>query len=107
AGKSLEVIKVAYNYETQKKTVMVITSSIDDRHEVGKIWSRTGFEKEAFIFEEDTDLIELVLDHEDKPNCILIDEAQFLNRDQVIQLTKLVDGHHITVMCYGLKNDAF
>ena len=42
AGKSLEIIKVAYNYEIQGKKVVAFTSHLDDRHEKGKIWSRAG-----------------------------------------------------------------
>lgn len=107
AGKSLEIIKVAYNYEVQNKQVLILTSELDNRYEVGKVWSRTGFEKEAVTFNKQTDLLELVLHRDKLPTSILIDEAQFLTKEQVIQLTEIVDKHNITVMCYGLKNDSF
>lgn len=107
AGKSMEIIKVAYNYEVQGKKVVVLTSQIDDRFEVGKIWSRAGFTKEAHTYKPDTDIKAFILKCSEQPTSVLIDEAQFLSRQQVLQLTELVDDHGITVMCYGLKNDSF
>ncbi len=107
AGKSLEIIKVAYNYEVQNKQVLILTSQLDDRYQVGKVWSRTGFEKDALLFNQTTNLIQLVSNLKEKPNSILIDEAQFLTKEQVIQLTEIVDTYGITVMSYGLKNDSF
>jgi len=107
AGKSLEIIKVAYNYEVQDKKVLILTSRLDNRHQVGKIWSRTGFEKEAATFNQATNLLEYVLQHKELPTTVLIDEAQFLTKKQVIELTKLVDNYRINVMSYGLKNDSF
>ena len=107
AGKSLEIIKVAYNYEVQNKQVLILTSQLDDRYQVGKVWSRTGFEKDALLFNQTTNLNQLVSTLKDKPNSILIDEAQFLTKEQVIQLTEIVDTYGITVMSYGLKNDSF
>jgi thymidine kinase len=107
AGKSMEIIKVAYNYEIQNKEVMVITSHLDNRFKEGHVWSRTGFSKRAFTFDEKTNLVELILKQEEIPVTVIIDEAQFLKKKQVLQLTKLTDEHNIIVMCYGLKNDSF
>lgn len=107
AGKSLEIIKVAFNYEVQGKQVLLLTSQLDDRHAVGKIWSRTGFEKEAYVFNSETNIHELVQNLPNQPSSILIDEAQFLTKEQVCQLTEIVDDIGITVMSYGLKNDSF
>src|SRR5699024_2147532 len=61
AGKSMEIIKVAYNYEIQGKKVVALTSHLDNRFEVGRIWSRAGFEKEAFIYKNDTNIRDLIL----------------------------------------------
>lgn len=107
AGKSMEIIKVAYNYEVQGKKVVVLTSQIDDRFEVGKIWSRAGFAKDAYTYKTDTDIKAFILQCKEQPTSVLIDEAQFLSKEQVLQLTELVDDYGITVMCYGLKNDSF
>jgi len=107
AGKSMEIIKVAYNYDIQGKKVVTFTSQMDDRFEVGKIWSRAGFEMEAYTYAHDTNIADFILSLEKRPASVLIDEAQFLTKEQVIELTELVDQYGITVMCYGLKNDAF
>lgn len=107
AGKSLEIIKVAYNYEIQDKKVLILTSQLDNRYEIGKVWSRTGFEKEALTFNQATDLLKMVTKFNKRPTSVLIDEAQFLTKKQVIQLTEIVDQLGINVMCYGLKNDSF
>lgn len=107
AGKSMEIIKVAYNYEIQGKKVITFTSQLDDRCEIGKIWSRAGFERDAYTFDEHTNIKKFISNMEEIPNSVLIDEAQFLNKKQVLELTELVDDFHITVMCYGLKNDSF
>lgn len=107
AGKSLEIIKVAYNYEVQGKKVIALTSHLDDRFEKGKIWSRAGFQMDAYIFDNELNMKEFVLNLQETPTSVLIDEAQFLKKEQVVQLTELVDDYDITVMCYGLKNDSF
>ena len=107
AGKSMEIIKVAYNYDVQGKKVITLTSGLDNRYEVGKIWSRAGFSMDAFVYHTDTNLKDFILNFDVKPASVLIDEAQFLSEKQVLQLTELADDHGITVMCYGLKNDSF
>ncbi len=107
AGKSIEVLKIAHNYEEQGKTALLFTPKIDNRYGVGKITSRIGISKEAIIVKEDTDIFyevsirRLVLK---KISCVLIDEAQFLSEEHVYQLTKVVDDFEIPVIAYGLKN---
>ncbi len=103
AGKSTEVLKIAHNYEEQNKKVVLFTPSIDDRFGKGKITSRMGFQREAIIINSRTDMFKLV--EEKKPDCILVDEGQFLTREQVIILTHIVDRLDIPVIVYGLKND--
>src|SRR5699024_8741173 len=99
--------KVAYNYEVQDKKVLILTSRLGNSYQVGKIWSRTGFEKEAATLNDATIILEYVLQHKDLLTTVLIDEAQFLIKKQVIELTKLVDNYLMNVMTYGLKNDSF
>src|SRR5690625_5650513 len=98
AGKSLEIIKVAYNYEIQDKKVLILTSRLDDRHQVGKIWSRTGFEKEAATCNQATNILEYVLQHKELPTTVLIDEPQFLTKKQVIKLTKIIHNKCIKLI---------
>ncbi|MGQ3379944.1 thymidine kinase [Priestia endophytica] len=105
SGKSIEILKVANNYEEQNKTVLMFTSGIDTRDEIGYVSSRVGLRRKAIPIFDDTDIFNIVFDHSPKPNCILIDEAQFLNKDNVLQLARIVDELNIPVMCFGLKND--
>jgi len=107
AGKSMEIIKVAYNYQVQGKKVVTMNSALDNRYAQGKIWSRAGFSIDAHIYEANTNIKNFITSFDELPASLLIDEAQFLSEAQVIQLTELADDYGITVMCYGLKNDAF
>lgn len=103
AGKSTEVLKIAHNYEEQNKRALLLSPSIDDRYGVGKITSRMGLQREAVILARDTDVMKIA--EEEKPDCILVDEGQFLTRAQVVALTQIVDKLNIPVIVYGLKND--
>lgn len=105
SGKSIEILKVAHNYEEQGKSVILLTSALDNRDEVGVISSRIGLKRPAKIINDDVDIYQLVKDVKKKTACVLIDEAQFLNHRQIIQLAKIVDDLGIPVMAFGLKND--
>lgn len=105
SGKSIEVIKVAHNYEEQGKPVMLFTSGVDDREGVGQVASRTGMKKTATPVFPETDLYEIVKSSKEKLYCVLVDEAQFLMKKHVLQLTQIVDKLDIPVMAFGLKND--
>ncbi|WP_208560970.1 thymidine kinase [Marinilactibacillus kalidii] len=105
SGKSIEILKVAYNYEEQNKKVLLFTSAIDDRDSVGYISSRIGLKREATPIEERTDLFEIVKEQVEDLACVLVDEAQFLNKHHVLQLAHIVDQLNIPVMTFGLKND--
>ncbi len=59
AGKSLDLLKVAYNYEERGQQVLLLTSNLDDRYGIGKIKSRVGLEKEAVIINKDTNIIDI------------------------------------------------
>ena len=76
SGKTIEILKVAHNYEEQDKSVIIMTSGLDDRDEVGYVSSRIGLKRKAFpIFEED-DLFLKVKELDPKAACVLVDEAQ-------------------------------
>lgn len=105
SGKSIEIIKVAHNYEEQNKPVMILTSAIDTRSEVGNIASRTGFERQATPIYPETNICDLISEVPHKLYCILVDESQFLTKAHIIQLAKIVDELNIPVMAFGLKND--
>lgn len=105
SGKSIEIIKVAHNYEEQGKRVEIFTSALDNRLSVGKVASRVGFDRDAIPIYDETDLYETISHLDPKPFCILIDEAQFLKKAHILQLADVVDRLDIPVMAFGLKND--
>lgn len=106
AGKSIEVLKVAHNYEEQGKQVLLMTSSLDTRDGEGQIVSRIGLRREAFAIQNDTNLFAVVQEKCPAADCVLIDEAQFLTIEQVQQIARVVDELNIPVMAFGLKNDS-
>lgn len=107
AGKSIELIKVAHNYEERGKRVLLFTPAIDNRSGVGVIESRIGLKREGIPIEEETNLLEILIRENEKHqvSCVLVDECQFLKKHHVEELVEIVDSMDIPVMCYGLKND--
>jgi len=88
-------------------STMLFTAKLDDRDGVGVIRSRIGIEHDALVFGPDDDLLGLVTVELDKRpvDCVLIDEAQFLSKAQVDQLTQVVDGQNVPVLTYGIRTD--
>ena len=107
AGKSTSLLQSSYNYQERGLHTLVVAPELDNRYGVGKVTSRIGLEAKATTFKPDIDLFELILHkHQDKAlNCILIDEAQFLTKDQVFQLGEVTDRLKIPVLAYGLRTD--
>ena len=107
AGKSTTLLQSAHNYEERGLEVLLFTPKLDDRYGVGKITSRIGLEREAQIFDRNTDLLaEVFKVHRNKDlDCILVDEAQFCTQTQVLQLTLICDKLDIPVLAYGLRTD--
>lgn len=105
SGKTIEILKVAHNYEEQNKPVVLLTSGLDTREGVGMIASRIGLKREATPVFAETDLYQMISGLSYHPFCILIDEAQFLLKHHVLELANIVDKLGIPVMAFGLKND--
>lgn len=105
SGKSIEILKVAHNYEEQGKKTQLLTSGLDNRDAVGKVSSRIGISKDAIPVFDDTNILDELIDQKDQLDCVLIDESQFLTKEHVLQLVKIVDDWNIPVMAFGLKND--
>lgn len=108
SGKTLELLRVAYNYIERGQNVLLLTSSLDNRDGINnKIKSRTGLEMDSISINDNTNIIEVYLKEDliKKINCVLVDESQFLNKNQIDQLTDIVDIYNIPVMCYGLNSD--
>ncbi|OOS01483.1 thymidine kinase [Canicola haemoglobinophilus] len=107
AGKSTTLLQSDYNYRERDMNTLIYTAAIDDRFGAGKVSSRIGIHKEANLFHKDTDLFAEIAQHteQQKLHCILVDEAQFLTKAQVYQLSNVVDELNIPVLCYGLRTD--
>jgi thymidine kinase len=107
AGKSTALLQSSYNYRERGMNTLVMAPQLDDRYGTGKVTSRIGIESEATVFERDDNLLDAVKTlHVEKPlHCVLIDEAQFLTRDQVFQLSDVTDTLNIPVLAYGLRTD--
>lgn len=107
AGKSTVLLQSAHNYQERGMRVLLLTASIDDRYETGQIASRIGISAEASVFDNSTDLLALIKNDADakKLSCILIDEAQFLTKEQVYELSEIVDKLRIPVLAFGIRTD--
>ena len=103
AGKSTTLLQASFNYRERGMTTLLWTAAVDNRAGRGRIGSRIGLEADANLFEPETDLFEAI---EAAPaDCVLVDEAQFLTKSQVWQLSEVVDARNIPVLCYGLRTD--
>ena len=107
AGKSTTLLQSAHNYEERGMRTMLFTPQLDDRYGEGNITSRIGLQQNATIFNGTDDLFVLIRrsHRRDTIDCVLVDEAQFLTRDQVWQLAAVSDSLNIPVLCYGLRTD--
>ena len=107
AGKSSNLLQSSFNYQERGMNTLLYTASVDDRFGLGVIRSRIGLEAKARMFDGETDLYEEVKDAkaQDHINCLLVDEAQFLNKAQVFQLARIADELRIPVLAYGLRTD--
>jgi len=107
AGKSTNLLQSSYNYKERGMNTLVLAPQLDDRYGAGRVTSRIGIESEATTFGTDANLLKLVEEaRADQPlHCVLIDEAQFLTRDQVFQLSEVTDDLNIPVLAYGLRTD--
>lgn len=107
AGKSTSLLQSAHNYREQGMEVALYTAAIDDRFGRGVIRSRIGLQESADLFDGETEFYTpLKLKHEQTPlACVLVDEAQFLAREQVDELGQVVDELNVPVLCFGIRTD--
>jgi thymidine kinase len=108
AGKTTTLLQSAHNYRERGMRVAILTPALDHRAGSGLVASRIGLQAQGMAFERDGDLEALIrgdIAAHGKLDCVLVDEAQFLTRAQVWQLSEVVDGLNIPVLCYGLRTD--
>ena len=107
AGKSTVLLQASFNYRERGMHTMLFTAAVDERAGAGVIASRIGLSAPADVFAPKTDLFAAVAAaHAARTlHCVLVDEAQFLSKDQVWQLARVADDLGIPVLCYGLRTD--
>lgn len=109
AGKTTTLLQSNHNYNERGMSTLLFLPAIDTRHSEGVMASRIGLTAEAIPFSKDFNFFEYVKQVLDqcpqRPSCILIDEAQFLNKEQVLQLTRIVDELSVPTLTYGLRSD--
>ncbi|NYZ63389.1 thymidine kinase [Luteimonas deserti] len=108
AGKTTTLLQSAHNYRERGMRAAILTPRLDHRAGVGRVASRIGLAAEAVAFDGVENLLTRVRALADAParlDCVLVDEAQFLRRAQVWQLSEVVDAMRIPVLCYGLRTD--
>jgi thymidine kinase len=107
AGKSTLLLQASYNYNERGMETYLLTANFDDRAGRGRIASRIGISAEADTYAATSDLQEMIAARLDRGPlaCVLLDEAQWLSREQVWQLARVVDDLDVPVMCYGLRVD--
>jgi thymidine kinase len=107
AGKSTALLQASYNYRERGMNTIVLAPSLDDRYGQGVVTSRIGLQSQAVSIRPDEDLFARVssLMSEKPLHCVLIDEAQFLSKQQVLQIGRISDHLDIPVLAYGLRTD--
>lgn len=107
AGKSTILLQSSYNYRERGMNTLILLPEIDTRVEAGKVTSRIGIEAEASTFNTADNLLSVIAQHNEERtiNCVLVDEAQFLTKNQVRQLSDVCDQLNIPVLAYGLRTD--
>ena len=108
AGKTTTLLQSPHNYRERGMRVLILTPRLDDRAGSGTVASRIGLKAKGRVFGRDEDL-EAIAREDVAANgplhCVLVDEAQFLAKQQVWQLTEIVDRLNVPVLAYGLRTD--
>ena len=105
SSKTANLLMLAHSYKNQNKKILLVKPSIDTRYNKDIIFSRAfkeGIKADLIINEEDS---KLSIDYSSLStlSCILIDEAQFLSRNIILDLKNI--STFVPVICYGLRTD--
>ena len=105
AGKTTILIQTAYNYEEREQKVIIIKPAIDTKG-ADTIVSRIGVSRKVDeLISKDDSIVEKIDKHLKNLGCILVDEVQFLTKDQITELWKITKIHNIPVIGFGLRTD--
>ncbi|MDD6022520.1 MAG: thymidine kinase [Acutalibacteraceae bacterium] len=99
SSKTANALMVKYNYEERGQHVIIAKPAVDTRNGTHRVYSRCGLESKCVLFNE------LDLEQVKKVDCLIVDEAQFLTKQEVETLVHIVDDLNIPVVCYGLRAD--
>ena len=107
AGKSTMLLQANHNYTERGMNAQLYTSELDTRFGNDEITSRIGLKKKSNIFTTKTDIYKDILNKNNQVSvdCLLVDEAQFLTKEQVAQLGMIVDKLDIPVLAFGIRTD--
>jgi thymidine kinase len=108
AGKTTALLQSAYNYHERGMRTLILTPMLDDRYGEGVVASRIGLKANAQRFAPQDNLLDLAngnIATHGTLHCVFVDEAQFLTKAQVWQISDIVDQLHIPVLAYGLRTD--
>lgn len=107
AGKSTLLLQASYNYRERGMHTIIFAPEIDTRSGIGRVSSRIGLAGEAVPFNSDSNFYETLttLNSKKTTHCILVDEAQFLTKEQVKQLSQITIDFNIPVLTYGIRTD--
>lgn len=108
AGKTTTLLQSAHNYHERGMRTLILTPALDDRYGEGVVASRIGLQARGVRFCAEDDLLAAVeadIAARGPLHCVLVDEAQFLSKAQVWQLSDVVDSLSIPVLAYGLRTD--
>ena len=102
SSKTANALMVRYNYEERGQVALLVKPEIDQRDEAKFVASRMGLSHACIYFSE---LVVMPEEQVRSYACVIVDEAQFLSRDEVQYLVRVVDDWNVPVICYGLRAD--
>lgn len=102
SSKTANALMVRYNYEERGQEALLVKPEIDQRDGARFVASRAGLSHPCIYFSE---LRSMPEEKVKSYACIIVDEAQFLSREEVRWLSDVVDDWHVPVICYGLRAD--
>ena len=106
AGKSTSLLQSNHNYKENGLDTMIFLPNETSKLSKGQIVSRIGLKAKAIIANKDFNFLNFIKENRSENlSCILIDEAQFLTKEQVRQLGQVADRLNYPVMCYGIRTD--
>ena len=104
SGKSTLLLQTAHNYQERGMNVILMKPGKDKKAD-DSVQSRLGVERKVdYLIDDDTSILDIITSL-NNVDCILVDEAQFLNPNQVDELLRVTTDFNVPVICYGIRTD--